>query len=146
MFVKVHPLTWRKDFTQKVQHSISSGYSTLALGSAPALQIRPNTIAYGKRGEKRKLTSVLKIQCEKVLSQQLKDALMSEDFILALQLHSHRMLPGNFPPGQHQRDAMTQIIPAKHSQRSHHGTPQGTGRFPSDWGGGGAQISSSFSR
>jgi len=85
LFVNVHPaLTWRKDFTQKVQQSISSVYSTLALGSAPALQIRPNTIAYGKRGEKRELTSVLEIQCNKVHSQQLKDALMSEDFLLTL--------------------------------------------------------------
>jgi hypothetical protein len=82
--VNVHPaLTWRKDFTQKVQQSITSVYSTLALGSAPSLQIRPNTIAYGKRGEKRELTSVLEIQCDKVNSQHLKDALMSEDFLLA---------------------------------------------------------------
>jgi hypothetical protein len=61
-------------------------YSTLALGSAPALQSRQNTIAYGKRGNTRKLTSVLEIQCDKVHSQQLKDALMSEDFLLALHL------------------------------------------------------------
>ena len=61
-------------------------YSTLALGCAPALQIRSNTIAYGKRGKKCELTSELEIQCDKVLSQQLKDALMSEDFLLALHL------------------------------------------------------------
>jgi len=61
-------------------------YSTLALGSAPALQIRANTIAYEKRGEKRKLTFVLEIQCDKVHSHQLKDALMSEDFLLASHL------------------------------------------------------------
>jgi hypothetical protein len=74
LFVNVHPaLTWRKDFTQKVQQSISSVYSTLALGSSPAIQIGPNTVAYGKRGEKRELTSVLKIQCDKVHPQQPKD-------------------------------------------------------------------------
>jgi len=137
LFVNVRPaLTWRKDFTQKVQQSISSVYSTLALGSAPALQIRPNTIAYGKRGEKREITSVLEIQCNKVHSQQLKDALMSEDFLLASHLD---FIPTGYaqatsPPGQHQRDATTRSIPAKHSQRSHHGTPQGTGRFPSNRG------------
>jgi len=60
LFVNIHPAL-----------TFTSVYSTLALGSAPALQIRPNTIAYGKRGEKRELTSVLEIQCEKVLSQQL---------------------------------------------------------------------------
>jgi hypothetical protein len=132
LFVNVHPaLTWRKDFTQKVQQSITSVYSTLAFGSAPALQIRPNRIAYGKRGEMRELTSVLEIQCDKVHSQQLKDALMSEDFLLA---SFPPDTPRQLPPGQHQRDATTRSLPAKHSQRSHQGTLQGTGQFPSNRG------------
>jgi len=67
---------------------------------------------------------------------------MSEDFLLALHLD---FIPTGYAQATSPRDKINvmrrhKAFLKKHSQRSHHGTPQGTGRFPSDRGGGGTNL------